>query len=364
MPAAAGGDEARAERPPPPNTHTRFDVDDASMSEDKQGDGEIEEVEEIQAEGAGAESAKGGSSKKAKKPDIGDLFVLDEKSQRDPRYTRGVFTVDWGALGLADEEEQDQERAAAAIKATEAAAYELPSEHADKYWAQRYRLFSRFDQGVRLDAEGWFSVTPEVLAQHHAARLAAGLPRGGDGLCAGVALDVFCGVGGNAAQLARAFARVVAVDLDPKRLEMARRNCEVYGVADRVQFVLADARDYLRSEECERLRPDVVFLSPPWGGPDYLAADEYDAESTLVPEAGSALMARALAAAPRAALFLPRTTSRRSVDAARVAALSAGCADFEEEWEFLNKKLKALTLFAGVPALGEVEAALASAEAA
>ena len=60
----------------------------------------------------------------------------------------------------------------------------------------------------------------------------------------------------------------------------------------------------------------------------------------------------------------PRTTSRRSVDAARVAALSAGCADFEEEWEFLNKKLKALTLFAGVPALGEVEAALASAEAA
>ena len=40
-------------------------------------------------------------------------------------------------------------------------------------------------------------------------------------------------------------------------------------------------------------------------------------------------------------------------DAARVAALSAGCADFEEEWEFLNKKLKALTLFAGVPALGE-----------
>lgn len=27
-----------------------------------------------------------------------------------------------------------------------------------RYWAQRHRLFSRFDEGVRLDAESWFSV--------------------------------------------------------------------------------------------------------------------------------------------------------------------------------------------------------------
>ena len=34
-----------------------------------------------------------------------------------------------------------------------------------KYWLQRYTLFSRFDEGVLIDEEGWFSVTPEALAR-------------------------------------------------------------------------------------------------------------------------------------------------------------------------------------------------------
>lgn len=35
-----------------------------------------------------------------------------------------------------------------------------------KYWAQRYRLFSRFDEGIQLDRESWYSVTPEKIAEH------------------------------------------------------------------------------------------------------------------------------------------------------------------------------------------------------
>lgn len=64
---------------------------------------------------------------------------------------------------------------------------------AAKYWLQRYSLFSRFDAGCRLDAQGWYSVTPEALAAHQAARAAAP---------AGVAVDAFAGCGGNAIQLA------------------------------------------------------------------------------------------------------------------------------------------------------------------
>ena len=37
-----------------------------------------------------------------------------------------------------------------------------------KYWMQRYSLWSRYDAGVRMDAEAWFSTTPEVVAAHHA----------------------------------------------------------------------------------------------------------------------------------------------------------------------------------------------------
>ena len=40
--------------------------------------------------------------------------------------------------------------------------------HISKYWAQRYRLF--YDEGVRLDPESWYSVTPEKIAQHIAER--------------------------------------------------------------------------------------------------------------------------------------------------------------------------------------------------
>ena len=37
-----------------------------------------------------------------------------------------------------------------------------------KYWMQRYSLWSRYDEGVGMDEEGWFSATPEVIALHQA----------------------------------------------------------------------------------------------------------------------------------------------------------------------------------------------------
>lgn len=62
-----------------------------------------------------------------------------------------------------------------------------------KYWLQRYDLFSRYDVGIKLDEEGWFSVTPEEVAIHQASRC-AGAP---------VVIDGFAGVGGNAIQFAK-----------------------------------------------------------------------------------------------------------------------------------------------------------------
>lgn len=60
-----------------------------------------------------------------------------------------------------------------------------------KYWLQRHHLFSRYDEGVKLDEEGWYSVTPEEIAVRHAER------------CRGrTVIDCFAGVGGNAIQFA------------------------------------------------------------------------------------------------------------------------------------------------------------------
>lgn len=60
-----------------------------------------------------------------------------------------------------------------------------------KYWSQRYLLFSRFDHGIKMDEEGWFSVTPELIARHHASRCADE-----------TIIDGFTGAGGNAIQFA------------------------------------------------------------------------------------------------------------------------------------------------------------------
>ena len=53
-------------------------------------------------------------------------------------------------------------------------------------------------------------------------------------------VDAFAGVGGNAIQFALTCEKVIAVELGAQRLAIAKHNAEVYGVADRIQFICAD----------------------------------------------------------------------------------------------------------------------------
>ncbi|XP_052201538.1 uncharacterized protein LOC127807589 isoform X2 [Diospyros lotus] len=99
-----------------------------------------------------------------------------------------------------------------------------------KYWCQRYLLFSRFDDGIRMDEEGWFSVTPEPIAKHHALRCGTG-----------IIVDCFTGVGGNAIQFAQRSIHVVAIDIDPKKIDYAQHNAAIYGVCDRIEFIRGDS---------------------------------------------------------------------------------------------------------------------------
>ena len=46
--------------------------------------------------------------------------------------------------------------------------------------------------------------------------------------------------GGNAIQLAQTCARVIAIDIDPEKVRMAKHNAGIYGVADRIQFIVGD----------------------------------------------------------------------------------------------------------------------------
>ena len=145
----------------------------------------------------------------------------------------------------------------------------------ESFFYRRRELFSKFDRGVRMDAESWFSVTPERLAAHIAVRMCRAR-------CGLLVVDPFCGCGGNVIQqaLADPTGAVLAIDIDPTKasidlhplrplpplhplhplrplrplwsldplyplrcpqIAMARHNARLYGVEHRILFVLGDA---------------------------------------------------------------------------------------------------------------------------
>ncbi|NWX58328.1 TGS1 synthase, partial [Promerops cafer] len=193
-----------------------------------------------------------------------------------------------------------------------------------KYWAQRYRLFSRFDEGVKLDREGWFSVTPEKIAEHIAVRVSQSFN-------CDIIVDAFCGVGGNAIQFALTSKRVIAIDIDPEKLRLARHNAEVYGVAEHIDFLCGDFMALAAG-----LRADAVFLSPPWGGPDYASAEIFDIQTMICPDGYPFPITNNIV------YFLPR-----NADINQVASLAGPGGKVEIEQNFLNNKLKTITAYFG-----------------
>ncbi|KAF9796953.1 hypothetical protein SFRURICE_010485 [Spodoptera frugiperda] len=116
-------------------------------------------------------------------------------------------------------------------------------------------------------------------------------------------LDAFCGAGGNTIQFARTCNRVVAIDIDPNKIAMAKHNATIYGVHEKIEFITGDF-----FELAPRLKADMVFLSLPWGGPPYSKAKEYEVESMLRPRPASELMQVVRTISPNVELFLPRNT--------------------------------------------------------
>ncbi|CBY20039.1 unnamed protein product [Oikopleura dioica] len=194
-----------------------------------------------------------------------------------------------------------------------------------KYWSQRYRLFSKWNEGIRMDKESWFSVTPEKIAEHIAERCRCEL-----------IVDGFCGVGGNAIQFAFTCERVIAIDIDPEKIEMAKHNAAIYGVEDRIEFIVGDYFKIIPS-----LRPDVVFLSPPWGGPAYLDQDIFDLKDMGGMD-GLEIYRVAKERTDNIAYFVPRNT-----DSAQLAWLAGEDQQVEVEQNMLNYKTKTITAYFG-----------------
>lgn len=194
-----------------------------------------------------------------------------------------------------------------------------------KYYNQRRRLFSLYDEGVKLDTESWYSVTPEKIAEHIADRSRCD-----------VVVDAFCGVGGNAIQFALVCHKVIAIDIDPKKLEYAKHNATIYGVEDRIDFICADF-----FQIAPTLKANVVFLSPPWGGPSYNKKDSFSIVRDMG-RFGKKAFDLAKNISPDVVFFLPRNTNTDEL-----IMLTGPGGSCEIEQNMLMNKIKTITVYFG-----------------
>ena len=95
-----------------------------------------------------------------------------------------------------------------------------PAEVHLKYWNQRYRLLSKFDQGILLDAESWYSITPESIARYLTKRC-MNMARS-KGFEIRSVIDCFSGCGGNTIPFAAAGIFVLSLDNDLVKLQYLR----------------------------------------------------------------------------------------------------------------------------------------------
>lgn len=102
---------------------------------------------------------------------------------------------------------------------------------------------------------------------------------------------------------------MIAIDIDPIKIQLARNNARIYGVEDRIEFIIGN---FL--ELAPTLAADVVFLSPPWGGPEYKKKGKiYNLDYILPPVGGVNLFELAKEITDHVAYYLPRNTNTMQV---------------------------------------------------
>lgn len=184
-----------------------------------------------------------------------------------------------------------------------------------------------------------YQVTPQAIAEHIASRFA----------CYDVVVDPFSGCGGNIIQLARVCKHVIAIEIDPLKVRMAQHNARIYGVSDKIEWIIGDATQVL-----PHVRADAVFLSPPWGGLTY-SRDAFQLDDMCINGvSGTALFALARQVSNNIAYYVPKTTPAAALEAL------APTETVECERIFLNKQLKVVTAYYGD--LAAAPAASAAAE--
>jgi len=193
------------------------------------------------------------------------------------------------------------------------------------FYARRKHLFSRFDEGIVLSDEMFYSVMPEAFGEHVGEkihRICPSLP----------VLDLFGGAGGQAISMAKFVPMVYTIEYNIDNFAQMQNNVRVYDRTGQVVMILGDVFE-LAVKLARNTSFACVTISPPWGGLNYREQQEFDIHSLQMGgHDGDDLLALLRALRPycdRCTLHLPRTTSVESYRELRRAFCSSG--ENEEE---------------------------------
>lgn len=79
-----------------------------------------------------------------------------------------------------------------------------------------------------------------------------------------VILEICCGVGGTTVALAKEFEKVIAVDINPKRIKYAKKNIKNLGLTNKVEFITADIFDESILPLLLNSKIDIVHTDVEW----------------------------------------------------------------------------------------------------
>lgn len=135
---------------------------------------------------------------------------------------------------------------------------------------------------------------------------------------------------------------------------MCRHNARIYGADSRIDFVQADAYSYFPKSSLNRhcnhdtnceygMKPDIVILAPPWGGPEYSEKSDYSLRSDITSGNGIELVELASRLCSNIVYIIPKNTSLAEIkESASISQLPHVVEDV-----FLHGKLKLKVVYYG-----------------
>lgn len=146
-----------------------------------------------------------------------------------------------------------------------------------------------------------------------------------------------CGAGGNAIQFALVFDYVIAIDIDKTKIEIAKHNAKIYGVEDKIEFIIGD---FFELSNKMNIKADMIFLDPPWGG-QYYNQSKFDIRKFAGNMNGFELFYAAKNITNNIAYYVPKNTDMR-----QLKKLAKNNNFYYEKNKFYDK-IKAITAYYG-----------------